>query len=57
MVKKGKALKDSDAQNISGGYVHKIIEKVEKKLEPGIYSFRGEEDFYDFVPMYEVIND
>lgn len=57
MVKKGKALKDSDAQNISGGYVHKIIEKVEKKLEPGTHIISGEEGFYDFVPKWEVIND
>ena len=57
MVKKGKAITDGEAQNVSGGYVHETTEKREKKLGPGLHIIRGPEDFYEDVTVFEVIND
>ena len=55
MVKKGKALKDSDAQNISGGYVHKtFVPKLRDDLPDG-FSICTKP--YVYIPKFEVIND
>ena len=57
MVKKGKAITDGEAQNVSGGYVHETTEKRKKELGPGLHIIRRPEDLYDFIPAFEVIND